>query len=274
MCIFEVGEWYVDNVYTYQGGKQTVVETETIAKTLASDKAYGRWRNYLDNEYYNKNYGIKDDKKILPVVYDSNNKPTTLVTYKCDLFKNANYGKGTFQRLRNAEGELIDEEYKNYCVVDDCSKFAAAVYYHYINKELLKNEYMEDKLGYGIDLWGTSTEAFSNINDFTNKLIATNRFSLIKWNYLDKIKADDGKIGIFYKGKAFTLQPGDLIYRNNHVEFYIGNNQVIGWGRLHSTYTIKKLFYPSQDGYYSTDPLDKDKPYTTIIQFKRGKNEN
>ena len=51
MCIFEVGEWYVDNVYTYQGGKQTIIETENTAKKEASNKAYDRWINYLDSEY-------------------------------------------------------------------------------------------------------------------------------------------------------------------------------------------------------------------------------
>ena len=33
----------------------------------------------------------------------------------------------------------IDKEWKNYCVVDDSSKFAAAVYYHYINKKFIKS---------------------------------------------------------------------------------------------------------------------------------------
>ena len=58
-----------------------------------------------------------------------------MVTYRCDLFKDAGYGKGDniysksgMQTLRNAEGEEIDKEWKNYCVVDDSSKFAAAVY--------------------------------------------------------------------------------------------------------------------------------------------------
>ena len=256
MCIFEVGEWYVDNVYTYQGGKQTVVETENIAKTLASDKAYGRWRNYLDNEYYNKNYGIKNDKKILPVVYDNNNKPTTLVTYKCDLFKNANYGKGTFQRLRNAEGELIDEEYKNYCVVDDCSKFAAAVYYHYINKELLKNEYMEDKLGYGIDLWGTNSNSFLNESSFNNALLNTNNFDFLDLNTITK---------------KIILCPGDLLVRDGHVDFYINETSVISWGRLHKDYLIPKSFsHNNYDNYYYSNNIEDNKiPYKTIIRIRR-----
>ena len=59
--------------------------------------------------------------------------------------------------LSNAEGEEIDKEWKNYCVIDDSSKFAAAVYYHYINKEILKDEKQENRTAYDIDLWGTSS---------------------------------------------------------------------------------------------------------------------
>ena len=76
-----------------------------------------------------------------------------MVLYKCDLFKDAGYGKGNNEytktgmvTLKNAEGEEIDKAWKNYCVVDDSLKFAAAVYYHYINKEILKEEKMEIEL--------------------------------------------------------------------------------------------------------------------------------
>ena len=255
MCIFEVGEWYVDNVYTYQGGKQTVIETENTAKKEASNKAYDRWRNYLDNEYYNKNYGVKNEKRILPVVYDNNGKPTTLVTYKCDLFKNANYGKGTFQKLKNAEDELIDEEYKNYCVIDDCSKFAAAVYYHYINKELLKNEYMDDKLGYGIDLWGTNSNSFLKESDIINILINTDKFDFIDLNTLSK-KVD--------------LTPGDLLIREGHVDFFVNDNAVISWGRVHKKYLISKSFKhdKSNNFYYSNNSEDLNIPYKIIIKIR------
>ncbi len=65
-----------------------------------------------------------------------------MVVYQCDLFKDAGYGYGNnkytmndLQTLRNAEKEPIFREYKNYCVVDDSSKFAAAVY-----NETLRNE--------------------------------------------------------------------------------------------------------------------------------------
>ena len=128
MCIFEVGEWYVDNVYTYQGGKQTVVETENIAKASASESAYKRWQNYLSS--YSSFHIFRDNSRILPVVYDNNNKPTTLVTYKCDLFEKANYPKGNAYNIKNADNITIYENaYKNSFVIDDCSKFATSVYY-------------------------------------------------------------------------------------------------------------------------------------------------
>ena len=51
-----------------------------------------------------------------------------MVTYRCDLFKDAGYGKGDniysksgMQTLKNTESEEIDKEWKNYCVVDDSS---------------------------------------------------------------------------------------------------------------------------------------------------------
>ncbi len=281
MCIFEVGEWYVDNVYTYQGGKQTVLETETIAKASASESAYKRWRNYLDNEYYNK-YKLRNEKKVLPVVYDSDNKPTTLVIYRCDLFKKLNYGYGNNkysksgkQALKNAEGEIIDEEWKNYCVIDDCSKFAAAVYYHYINKEILKNKSTEEKIGYGIDLWGTGSLAFASDNSDLIKILSykCQSFELYDLNRINKYKDFNN---INNDINTFKLQAGDLLYRqadykNNlegHVEFYIGNSKVIGWGRVHDSYTINKTFTLHDQGFFSNDVLDNNQPYTALIRLK------
>ena len=177
ICIFEVGNWYVNNVYTQLGGQKSALEINSIAVDNASEDAYKRWRNYLDKEYYNK-YGLRTEKRILPVVYDGN-ESTDMVTYRCDLFKNAGYGKGDniysksgMQTLKNAEGEEIDREWKNYCVVDDSSKFAAAVYYHYINKEILKDKDSDEKTAYDIDLWTTGTLDYSSKKSkMVNKLI-------------------------------------------------------------------------------------------------------
>ena len=275
MCIFEVGEWYVDNVYTYQGGDSTVSDVEFNAKNSASNTAYERWQNYQKS--YSASYAIENNKKILPVVYDDKNRPTTLVTYVCELFKNLRYGLGDNkysksgrQILKNSSGEEVAREWKNYCVVDDCSKFAAAVYYHYINKEILSKKIMADKIGYGIDLWGTNSTMFSNINNFTNKILSTGKFDLIKWNIL-KTKNLGNRTEAYYKDIKFDLKIGDLLYRKDHVEFYIGNGKVVGWGRVHNTCTLSKEFHIEEDGFHSNDSEDKNLPYVAIIRFKGGR---
>ena len=146
ICIFEVGSWYINNVYTQLGGKKSAREVDDIAEVEASEAAYKKWRNYLT--LYGNQYKFNENNKILPVVYDNRSKKySEMVIYRCDLFKDACYGKGKnddtknhMQIIKNPEGEEILREYKNYCVVDDSSKFAAAVYYHYINKEILKDK--------------------------------------------------------------------------------------------------------------------------------------
>ena len=198
-----------------------------------------------------------------------------MVTYRCDLFKDAGYGKGDniysksgMQTLKNAEGEEIDKEWKNYCVVDDSSKFAAAVYYHYINKEILKDKESDDRVGYGIDLWGTNSTNYLNRNSFTNKLLETRRFKLYTW---DNIMNDDTNIYNLLDN-SFELLVGDLVCRSGNVEFYLGNGKIVGWGRVHKTNILNKEFHIERDGFYSDNRDDDKLPYTTILRFKGGKN--
>ena len=195
-----------------------------------------------------------------------------MVTYRCDLFKNAGYGKGdniysksVMQTLKNAEGEEIDREWKNYCVVDDSSKFAAAVYYHYINKEILKDEAQDNKTAYDIDLWGTSSTMFSKENTFTDKLLKTKNFKI--YNLYKKQQKD--KNAKYIKERLSNITAGDLLYRKGHVEFYIGNNKVIGWGRVNKEQYINKKFIKNiTNGYFYSDNYeDNNIPYTTIIRF-------
>lgn len=275
ICLFEVGSWYVNNVYTQLGGQKSIVEVENTAKISASDSAYKKWRNYLDREYYSK-YELKNNKRILPAVYDKG-ESTDMATYRCDLFKDAGYGKGDniysksgMETLRNAEGEEIDKEWKNYCVIDDSSKFAAAVYYHYINKEILKNEKQENRTAYDIDLWGTSSNDYLKASKLTHKLVLNNMFEYISWDHL-KQENDEGIIKLHYNNKEFTLKTGDLICREGHVEFYIGDGEVISWGRVHNTYKLNKKYKVQVNGFQSDDNEDANKLFTTIIRFKGGK---
>lgn len=270
ICIFEVGNWYVNNVYTQLGGQKSALEINSIAADNASENAYKRWRDYLDKEYYSK-YELRTEKRILPVVYDGE-KSTDMVTYRCYLFKNAGYGKGDsiysktgMQILKNAEGEEIDREWKNYCVVDDSSKFAAAVYYHYINKEILKDKDSDEKTAYDIDLWGTSSTMFISKSSLVSKLTKTKQFAFYNLHKNSKNYNVGNSSG---STEDINLQVGDLLCRNGNVEFYIGSDKVVGWGRIHKDYAIHKALEKGTNGYY----YDKDEeylPYTAIIRFRK-----
>ena len=174
------------------------MEIKKIAKESASDVAYAKWNNYWKKDYFTR-YELKDEKKILPTLYDfERKKHSSMVAYRCDLFKDADYGKGNtkntkinMQTIKNPEGEEIFQEYKNYCVIDDSSKFAAAVYYHYINKEILKDEKLENRIAYGIDLWETGSEKFSIKNKLTDILTNINKFDNINLKKVNKIKNND-----------------------------------------------------------------------------------
>ena len=268
ICLFEVSNWYVNNVYTQLGGQKNIIEIENLAKTAASDSAYKKWRNYLDREYYSK-YELKNNKRILPTVYDKG-IPTDMAIYRCDLFKDAGYGKGDniysksgMETLRNAEGEEIDKEWKNYCVIDDSSKFAVAVYYHYINKEILKDEKQEKRTAYDIDLWGTSSTMYLDLNSFTKKILKDKKFEIITY---DKIASNAQNISL----SKFEPKTGDLLCREGHVEFFITKNKTISWGRVHKDFLIIKEYKREKRGLVSSHPEDKNMPVTTIIRFTGG----
>lgn len=96
-----------------------------------------------------------------------------------------------------------------------------------------------------------------------------NKFDLIKWDKIEKIIKDD-EIVLYRNNREFNLEIGDLVYRKGHVEFYIGENKVVSWGRVHKTYTINKLFKAQFNGYYSDDREDKGRPFVAIIRFIGG----
>lgn len=119
---------------------------------------------------------------------------------------------------------------------------------------------MADKTAYDIDLWGTSSEMFATLNTFTRKLINTKKFELLSFDKLTIITETDSST-------KQVLNIGDLLYRNGHVEFYIGNNKVIGWGRIHNSYYAIKTFQIKQNGIYSSDIRDNNIPFTSILHF-------
>ena len=120
---------------------------------------------------------------------------------------------------------------------------------------------MENRTAYDIDLWGTSSEDFLTLNKFTEKLIKTKKFEFYKWSTKKYINNNDVN--------DFDLRIGDAICRKGHVEFYIGNNKIVNWGRVHKTYTLNKSFAITNDGVYSNDIKDGQIPFKTFIRLRK-----
>ncbi len=281
MSIFEVGDWYVNNVYTYQGGLNTVATINKGAKEKASTNAQSKWENYKAS--YSelkkvKNHLSLNNKKILSTTFNENGA-LKYGLHKCDLFE-GRFAKGDTDEwktnkttIKNADNEILGYDWKNYYVSDDCSKFAAAVYYNYINKTILKNKPIDKKDGKGIDLWYTGSYRFKNFeSDICQILTSLNEFKFYSLN--DILAIED-----------FELKPGDLLYRkekahyvdNNgqkvlvtdipgHVNFYIGNDKVVNWGSLHSAYVINKHYDKTKEGYKSKNSEDERQPFVAIIR--------
>ena len=163
------------------------------------------------------------------------------------------------------DGELITADWKNNYVVDDCSKFAAAVYYHYLNNTLLKDKNKLDKDAYGIDLWTTGSSEFNNSNKrAASILIKTKKFELID---IDKAESSNN----------VSLLPGDLLFRvgdkskgiSSHVEFYIGKNKVVGWGHIERNFYNTKGFNTMNEKIISNYTGDFALPFTNVIRLRR-----
>ena len=103
-------------------------------------------------------------------------------------------------------------------------------------------------------------------------LTASNKFKL--YSLSDILAADD-----------FDLKPGDLLYRKEkthyvdkngqkvlvtdkpgHVDFYIGNDSVVNWGRIHKSNITKKHFIKTKEGYISNNSDDEQQPFVAIIR--------
>lgn len=105
-----MGKWYVENVYTYQGAQKAVSFIDRYSNAFASEMAKQKWEEYKNNYKITKYKSNISDLKILEAIETGKDN----AKYLCD----------KFERL----------EYKDKIVSDDCSRFAAAVYYHFFNR--------------------------------------------------------------------------------------------------------------------------------------------
>ena len=120
-------------------------------------------------------------------------------------------------------------------VGDDCSCFATAVYWYYLNN------ISEAKDKTKIDLWTTGSSQFisNRYSHYILNILLSNDFHIYQWDVTGNKIKDEYNI---YKLTDFELKPGDLLYRAQqngkpaHVEFYLGEGKSFGWGEIHSSY--------------------------------------
>ena len=207
-----MGKWYVENVYTYQGGKKTVADINIHSSIYASESAKLKWEEYkAEHKRKNKITKLSSNSIILKELIDT-------AEYYCD----------KFERLG----------YKEKIVSDDCSRFAAAVYYHFFNRKSGITD------GKGVNLkFGGSWSFINECDKERNKgkigyVLYHNGFEI--YNFNANILND----------LDFELQEGDLLYRHEngynihgkkrssaHLEFYIDENTSFGWGEIKNSYS-------------------------------------
>lgn len=243
LSILEVAEWYSNNVYTYQGAHKIKKDIDVMSKK-ANINARAIWEKKRDQ--------FNDVEFVMKATSDEIDKQTGSyinndAIYDCDLFL----------------------DYSKYQIADDCSKFAAAVYYHYLNKVEEGNKKIS------IDLLYTGSSKFRNMNSELIKLLKKYKFKLYSKVEINKLYQDylDNKIS-----NKFKLCSGDLIYREPnvenglivkpaHVEFFINDNFTIGWGRIDQSPITIKNFDDWDNGFLSNYSKDEQMPYTYIVRF-------
>ena len=266
-AIETVGKAYLDNVYTYQGADDTLWDIETritdldttrnaehVTETITGQdrvlktstvNSYEKWNEHKDRikdkHYQDITFDEYKQKRIMPMVPDDDNKKSL---HHLDILDD--YKRSPKITIKNYDKDIDvlykdgDEDYradKGSFVCDDCSSFAAAVYWYYLNQ--LEESKDKDK----IDLWYTGSSHFTSTTKLSNIIntLLKNDIEIYQWDTNPNTKLDD-KHNIYIR-TDFELQPGDLLYRKEqkgksaHIEFYLGDNHSFGWGKIQSSYS-------------------------------------
>ena len=157
-----------------------------------------------------------------------------------ELFDNYN-GSGNNLTIYNFDNTIkLGKANTKTFVGDDCSCFATAVYWYYLN-QLERANYLNK-----IDLWTTGSSRYINKSNFANTdnptildILLKNDFEIYQWDDTEKDVDDEYNIKT---SVDFVLKPGDLLYRkrqnnkNAHVEFYLGKGKSFGWGEIQTSF--------------------------------------
>lgn len=269
----EMAKWYVENVYTYNigsyGAKRENQVEANEARTRLSDGNVIRISNipqYIENEQqYQDEYKYRfkyfydragesarikreqhlhqqgvseEDYDNIMEFYDVSDAVAG-AKYSVDILRDKEKVKYTGRPDGNSardRGHYTCEKIKviknnrttNAKVYDDCSAFVSTVIYKYLNDILEVNSNVDTNDDYQYDEWMTSSK-FS-----TNNPNASILNTIGTWFECYEYKLDnlDDRLNLI---NVFPLQPGDILARDGHVEFYIDQDHSFGWGETHDS---------------------------------------
>lgn len=238
-----VGEWYVDNVYTYQAGTYgaesfsnatgVVTYYQGLQEQMYQDKFRESFReNWLkssqDAKDKRRNYMIENKKvpdQMVDLIMQNFDVPTSVMNgtfskLNADVLKK-NERYTTNDRLTNKKPKLFgyySNPFTNGNLQDDCSSFVSIVLYLFVNN----NKDIKEK--------------YKSVPNYTSKKLLRDeaKAELEKKGFKCY---DDENLQEQYKIiEAIPLQPGDILVRNGHVELYLDENWSFGWGEVHNSY--------------------------------------
>lgn len=304
----EMGEWYVDNVYTYLAGtyganrddnNNLIYYKDTNNKTFygfptENEEYYEQFLERFKEKYANANgKDIKDKnnnitKKSVRTKRTENIKDKSNGVFAEDYLDNevidggnidenwnvfelckrdcrgadvvSNAGE-TLKRGTNQRGSYICELIGGNVVKDDCGGFASVVLYKFIKDNKI-GDYKNYKYA---DPW--SSYQFAKSSEVKNELQEYGFYCY-----------EGGELN----NDVFTLEKGDLLCSDGHVEFYKGeeNSKSFGWGNTHNTYEkYYGLEFILSSYYDDTKPSDKNpvncffaegdsRPYIRVYRYE------
>ena len=238
-----VGEWYASNVYTYQAGTYgaesfsnatgIVTYYQGEQEQMYQDKFRESFReNWLkssseakDNrQNYMINNKVPEDRVNL-IMQDINVVDTvmngTFNELNVDVLKQ-NERYTTNDRLTTINPKIFgyyNNPFVNSKAQDDCSSFVSIVIYLFVNN----NKDIKEK--------------YQKVPNYTSARLLNNDTIKIELESKGFVCYDNNNSNNDYRlDRVGLLQSGDILVREGHVEFYLGDNWSFGWGEVHNSF--------------------------------------
>ena len=280
-AINEIGEWYINHVPTYQGK----LSEEKLSDYEGKDKYYKKYN--LKSKKVSMKYFTKESSKDYIVITSNDNEN------KIDEL-NANTD------ILKAKEEAIINYNNNYRKID-IKKHQAYYPCDYINDS--KDNYKkagDDCVRFFFTVMNSFDKEFTyRFNKITNKkwsqintnLMFSNRNKIVKcmelngFQVYDAYETNSEGIKINKIDENFKLIYGDIIVRDGHLHFYLGNDlgysDNFGWGKVNRIFPQNYLFkIIKKDNYYFI-VCDNDKTiegeyrqYKRVYRYIGGPNES